>query len=142
VSTDQTNQRFIFELGEGEALADPMRTRQIARNLISNAVRYGGSEVRVTVSTEGNAVLLTVSDNGPGVPEDEKESIFQAFSRASGFEGRPGSIGLGLTVSRYLADAMQGSLTYRRLDGISRFRLALPRYRGEADGEVGATEPR
>lgn len=142
VSTDQTNQRFIFELGEGEALADPMRTRQIARNLISNAVRYGGSEVRVTVGTEGNAVLLTVSDDGPGVPEDEKESIFQAFSRASGFEGRPGSIGLGLTVSRYLADAMQGSLTYRRLDGISRFCLALPRYRGEADGEVGATEPR
>jgi nitrogen-specific signal transduction histidine kinase len=55
--------------------------------------------------------------------------VFQAYGRSRLSEGKPGSIGLGLTVSRYLAAAMNGSLHYERVDDKSRFSLLLPLYR-------------
>ena len=75
----------------------------------------------------GQQVLLTVSDNGPGIPEGLREAVFQAFGRANTTPGRTESIGLGLTVSRYLADAMGGTLVYERVGGESQFTLSMPR---------------
>jgi signal transduction histidine kinase len=130
-STDQPGQNVQFDLEEMWAWADPLRVRQIARNLISNAGRYGGAKVEVSVHARDERVVLCVSDNGPGVPEEDREEVFQAFGRSHGASGRPGSIGLGLTVSRYLAEAMHGKLTYERDEGISRFSLELPKYHTE-----------
>ncbi|MDX2343115.1 MAG: ATP-binding protein, partial [Acidimicrobiia bacterium] len=103
--------------------------RQIARNLLSNAARYGGDDVELCVSSAGDFVEMVVTDDGAGIPKKHRDLVFQAYGRAEVTESKPGSIGLGLTVSRYLAEAMEGSLTYERTDGRSRFTLALPLYR-------------
>ena len=52
------------------AIGDPTRVRQILRNLVSNALRYGGGEVEIVVATEGNAAIVTVSDDGPAIPPE------------------------------------------------------------------------
>jgi two-component system sensor histidine kinase ResE len=108
------------------AWADPTRVRQIIRNLCTNAIRYGGSEVRIDVGTIGENVRLEVSDNGRGVDERDHDRIFEAYHRAHDRRGQPGAIGLGLTVSKRLAQLMGGDLTYFRRDDWSVFSLSLP----------------
>ena len=125
---DRPQQRLTFGLSEVVAWADPLRVRQILRNLLSNAQRYGGDDVRVSVTGSDEHVAVVVADDGPGIPENDRDVVFQAYGRSHRSESKPGSIGLGLTVSRYLAEAMDGSLVYERADGLTRFRLTLPRY--------------
>jgi two-component system sensor histidine kinase KdpD len=108
------------------ALADPGRVRQILRNLITNALRYGGDDIEIVMSTDEHAALLEVCDDGPSLPEDEWESIFDPYYRYHGEPSQPGSVGLGLTVARGLAELMDGTLTYRHHDARSIFTLRLP----------------
>ena len=61
-----------------------------------------------------------------GVPEDDRERIFEPYASAHGVAGHPGSIGLGLAISRKLARLMGGDLTYRYQDGESVFEFTLP----------------
>jgi signal transduction histidine kinase len=68
---------------------------------------------------------VEVIDDGAGIAAEDHERIFVAYERAHHTEGQPGSVGLGLTVSRTLAELMDGSLTYH-FDGRSIFRLELP----------------
>lgn len=104
--------------------ADPIRLRQIVRNLLTNAFRYGGPSIRVTASGDDSRVWLDVADNGEGVPPEAVKTIFDAYERAHRTAGRPSSVGLGLTVSRTLARLMGGDLSYRYEDG-SVFTLEL-----------------
>ena len=98
--------------------------RQILRNLLVNAARYGGPSVEVTVEA-GETVFVHVADDGPGLPEDQWESIFAPYHRAS--EATPlGSLGLGLAISRNLARAMHGDVTYGVRDSASVFTLSIP----------------
>ena len=131
---DRRDQEATLDLVDAQAWADPLRVRQVVRNLLSNASRYGGPHLKVLLATSGGHVTVTVSDDGEGIPEDDRDSVFQAYERSHGFPGRPGSVGLGLTVSRYLAEAMGGALSYERVDGESRFVLRLPVYRPELEG--------
>lgn len=108
------------------AWGDPARARQIVRNLLTNAERYGGSTVTISIETTGELVLVEVSDDGPGVPRREWERIFDPYHRGHDSPGKPGSVGIGLAISRQLAELMGGSLTYRYEAGMSRFRLSLP----------------
>lgn len=112
------------------ALADPSRLRQILRNLLTNAERYGGERVRVHVRTNGRSVILDVADDGNGLPADQWERIFEPYHRVHTSPGLPGSVGIGLAISRQLTELMGGSLDYRYERGWSVFRLELPR----ADG--------
>jgi signal transduction histidine kinase len=128
VTAERPDQVTKYRLVDAIALADPMRVRQITRNLLSNAGRYGGPTVRVTLRIESGYVVLVVCDDGPGIPAADQEAIFQAYGRSEAAARRPGSIGLGLTVSRYLAEAMGGSLEYRRAECGSHFELRLPAY--------------
>ncbi len=116
------------------AWADPTRVRQILRNLLTNTVRYGGSEVRIEFGVIGDKARLEVCDNGPGVEEQDYERIFEAYHRAHDRRGQPASVGLGLTVSKQLARLMGGDLTYFRKDGWSVFALTLPLAAGN-DGD-------
>jgi signal transduction histidine kinase len=118
--------------GAPAALADAMRTRQIIRNLISNAERYGGDRIWIENDEVGRRVVVAVADNGPGVPTGSEESIFEPFERAEGGVAHPLSVGLGLAVSRKLARLMGGDLIYQREDGITRFELILPAARQAA----------
>ena len=111
--------------GESGVYADPRRTRQIIRNLVSNALRYGGAQVVIRVQRIGDRVETKVCDDGDPIQQTEVEKIFKPFERGSG-EGHPKSVGLGLSVARKLARLMEGDLTYRHIDGFSCFVLSLP----------------
>lgn len=118
--------RIDIKGDNSRASADPARVRQILRNLITNALRYGGDDIEVEVGTDRDAVFLEVRDGGPGLPAEEWETIFEPYYRYHSELSQPGSVGLGLTVARGLAELMEGSLTYRHYDGQSIFTLRLP----------------
>ncbi len=106
------------------ATADPTRVRQIVRNLLTNALRYGGPVIWVSAGSEGDKAFIRVHDNGPGIPPDRQNQIFEPYESVHESIGTPGSVGLGLTISRKLARLMGGDLTYRIADG-SLFELTL-----------------
>lgn len=108
------------------AWADQMRIRQVIHNLVSNAFRYGAGQVRVTIEDLKDRVAVCVTDNGPGIAEEEQESIFAPFARASHGRKHQDSVGLGLSVARRLARLSGGDLTYRRDGDESVFELILP----------------
>jgi signal transduction histidine kinase len=106
--------------------ADPSRVRQIVRNLLTNAVRYGGPHIRIAFTTNDGVASVEVRDDGAGIPTDAAESIFDAFVRVPTGQPNPASVGLGLSVSRDLARLMGGDLLYRRDGGETVFELRLP----------------
>lgn len=111
---------------DGTVVVDPARFRQILRNLITNAVRYGGDRVEVHIQGRHGGMAIEVRDDGEGVPPAEREHIFEPYQTAHRRVGQPASVGLGLTVSRQLARLMGGELLYRREEPWSIFELTLP----------------
>ncbi|MEX0826135.1 MAG: HAMP domain-containing sensor histidine kinase [Acidimicrobiia bacterium] len=128
------------------ALGDGVRVRQIMRNLLSNAERYGGATVAVRVESDGDRACIAVRDDGPPLNDATAAQVFDRYYRHRGEVGQPGSVGIGLTISRDLARLMGGDLTYRHEDGWTVFELSLPvvlpRYSGggaersEAEGQL------
>ena len=117
--------RAVKITGRASARADGARVRQIIRNLLTNAARYGGQSIEIAVSGADDVATVRVSDDGGGIPEQDRERIFRPFERAHEVAGVPASVGLGLTVSRDLARAMAGNLRYD-YDGRSHLELSLP----------------
>lgn len=111
--------------GSDYAWGDPLRFRQIIRNLLSNAARYGGSNVSVHAFRDGPRVTVVVSDDGPGIPLDHAKDIFEPYTSAHEPGTEPGSVGLGLAVSRTLARLMGGDLVYNGNGGTA-FELTVP----------------
>lgn len=107
------------------AWADPLRVRQILRNLVTNAIKYGGEPIRLDIAGDGVTATLTVADGGPGIPADEAELIFERYYRSAGSPTQPGSVGIGLAVSRQLAEMMGGTLVYVTGER-HHFQLSLP----------------
>ncbi len=123
----QSHTAHIRLCGSGVyALGDPARVRQILRNVISNALRYGGDAVQVVLSVHSDQCCVVVADNGTGIPEDQRELVFAAYERADPAKGLTPAIGLGLTVARALARLMDGDLVYKYENGQSLFDLSLP----------------
>lgn len=106
---------------------DPVRLEQILVNLLSNAVRFSpdGEAVEVEVEAGSGEVRFHVVDRGPGIPEGLQDRIFEPFER---FDPQSGAgTGLGLPVSRRLAELLGGRLTLQSVGGRgSRFTLSLP----------------
>ena len=117
-----------IDVPELAALVDPLRLRQILRNLLVNAVRYGGDNVRITARQVGSDVVVDVADDGDGITHEFREDIFAPYRRAHDRAGLPGSVGLGLAVSRRLARLMNGDLAYSPADSWSTFTLRLPAF--------------
>lgn len=105
--------------------SDPLRLRQIIRNLLTNAARYGGSNVSVHAFRDGPRVTVAVRDDGPGITLDQAETIFDPYTSAHEPGTQPGSVGLGLAVSRTLARLMNGDLVYNGNGGTA-FELTIP----------------
>lgn len=82
--------------------------------------------MRIEVRRAAGRVVVSVVDNGPGVPSGQENAIFEAYQRAHSAAGQPASVGLGLSVARKLARMMGGDLQYKRLDGQTAFKLSLP----------------
>ena len=113
-----------FDRAEDLALGDG---RQI-RDLVDNAQRHTTTDVAVTITDEDHHVVVEVRDDGPGIPADRTEAIFEPFVQLRVQYG-PSSegTGLGLAISRDLARGMKGDITVAAADGGgSVFTLVLP----------------
>lgn len=126
-------------------LGDELRTRQILVNLIQNALKFvetGFVEIEATLLSEDESSLLAsfaVKDSGPGIPAEQFEIIFQAFSQLGSTTSTTRGVGLGLHISRRLAQELGGRLSVASEVGVgSEFRLELPLEKSVA---VSAEEP-
>lgn len=120
--------RVVYEPDQSatRVLADRRRTRQILRNLVSNAVRYGGNEIVVsTRRRDPDRTEILVSDSGPPLDAFEAERIFESYQRGSGLLDAK-SVGLGLSVARKLAGLMGGEIFYDHDGRLSSFVVTLP----------------
>lgn len=106
------------------AVGDAARIRQILRNLLTNATKYGGPRVRVEVQN-GAWATVRVIDNGAGIPPEHRAAAFRPYERGEAPRSI-GSLGLGLAISYQLARAMGGDLNYHYEDDESLFILTLP----------------
>jgi signal transduction histidine kinase len=119
--------------------ADRRRVQQIVRNLMENARKYGGDQIMVEGFVIGDQYTVIISDNGPGVPDEETLRVFENFEQVSKGDARESTgIGLGLPIARRLARVMGGDVWYeRRFPTGARFCYSLPLRRRSilADGE-------
>lgn len=101
------------ELGRTERIAMPLRPtwlRRALRNLIGNALRYGKC-ARVSLAQEGNAAVIRIEDDGPGIPDEEIARMMEPFTRGDPSRNtETGGAGLGLTLARAIADQHGGAL--------------------------------
>ncbi|MDX6738259.1 HAMP domain-containing sensor histidine kinase [Actinocorallia sp. A-T 12471] len=104
----------------------PLRLARVLENLLANAVRHGRSGVRVQVRVEDGDAVMGVYDDGDGVPEADRERIFERFARLKESRERDsGGTGLGLPIAREIARNYGGSLAVAEGEG-GRFELRLP----------------
>jgi signal transduction histidine kinase len=82
---------------------DPLLLDELLGNLIDNALRYGKPQGRITLTVGANPPTLTVEDDGPGIPPEERERVFEAFYRSP--KAKAGGSGLGLAIVREIANA-------------------------------------
>src|SRR5439155_13957623 len=116
------------------AQGDGERVLQIGRVLVENALVHtpAGTTVRVSSAIEGGRATLTIANDGPGIPEEAHERIFERFYRLDG--GRASGSGLGLAIAREVAEVMGGRIEFESRDGWTLFTLVL-------SADVPAREP-
>jgi PAS domain S-box-containing protein len=121
------------------AKVDPMRFQQVVRNVLANAIRFSplGAPLRVQCDIGDDArIQLSVVDQGPGIPPDELEQIFEAFVQSSKTKDGSGGTGLGLAISRKILQAHGGEIrAENNPGGGSTFHIFLPS-RGFADTQT------
>jgi signal transduction histidine kinase len=109
---------------------DSNRLAQVIGNLLSNAIKYSpdGGRVRITGEPDGDAVALSVRDQGVGIPEDQQTRIFTKFFRGDAAASGIAGTGLGLAFARAVIEAHGGRLNFTSAAGQgSTFRVELPR---------------
>ena len=118
------------------AVGDPGRVRQVIRNLITNARRYGGPSIEVRISESDHVIEVDVADNGPPIPAEASERIFLPYQRAQRASGQVDSVGIGLGIALTLARLMGGDLRYFRRGDWNVFQLSLQVARQQAEAAV------
>ena len=120
----------LVEVGHGHAIAVdgvPRLLRRALRNLLENARRYSSGAVTVEVTQDQTQAVVRVSDQGPGVPPEERERIFEPFYRLHGVSERDGGVGLGLALVRSIATRHNGSVSCEgKAGGGAMFVLTIP----------------
>lgn len=106
---------------------DPRRLDVIMANLIGNALKHGGSPVRVSVAVDGDWLVIAVQDNGPGIPEEVLPHVFDRFYKASASRPKSDGSGLGLSIAVENAHIHGGDITAANAaSGGALFTLRLP----------------
>jgi signal transduction histidine kinase len=130
----QTSEKFSFELRVPDdlpaVLADYERTRSVLENLISNALKYSpeGGTIRIAARASGDHAIISVSDQGIGIPQEEQTRVFDRFYRVDNRLGRETQgAGLGLFLARALIEAQGGRMWVESQPGRgARFSFTLP----------------
>lgn len=118
--------RISMKVGElGSCRGDPVRIRQIIRNLVRNANRFAASEIEVRAARAGDTTTILIVNDGEPVPVEVIRRLFDPFVKGTN-PGQPDTIGLGLYVSRDLAIRMGGALSYAFEHNKVVFSLSLP----------------
>jgi signal transduction histidine kinase len=93
-------------------MVDPDRIQQVVRNILGNAVKFSPPSGTISVRLErlGEAMLLSVSDEGPGIPPDEMEMVFDKFVQSSKTKTNTGGTGLGLAICREIVGGHKGRI--------------------------------
>ncbi len=118
----------IENLEEGEVLCDRLRIEQVITNILNNALRYGkGNPVKVALRRNGEAMEISVTDQGMGIPDNFKDKIFSRFQRAVPASEVSG-LGLGLYIAKQIVEAHQGKISVAsQLDKGSCFTVQIPK---------------
>ncbi|HSN29240.1 MAG TPA: ATP-binding protein, partial [Kofleriaceae bacterium] len=131
-------------------VADRTRLAQILMNFGSNAIKYGktGGHVTLEARVHGRYVRITVTDDGIGIPEDKRDKVFEPFQRAGQEAGPIEGTGIGLTISKRLAELMKGTVGFTSVEGQgSQFWVEIPIHREVSHGtaasasQLAATSP-
>ena len=119
--------RYSTQLTPARIAADPDAVVRVVRNLFDNAERHASGEIRVVVSSDAGGITLAVANDGPAIPEDERERIFEPFMRLD--EARSldiGGSGLGLAIARSIMAALGGSIVTIAVEHGVEFRASFP----------------
>lgn len=114
---------------------NPARVRIVLENLLDNAIRFTpvGGSITVTAMAADHGICVTVSDSGPGIPEEDLEAIFRPFSRLDTAQEGQSRLGLGLALSRRIVEREGGRIWVESSMGHgSKFHFTLPNYRPSA----------
>ena len=126
----------------GRYISDPLRLRQIVNNLLSNAVKFTQKgEISLTASYDSSKLTIAIADTGKGMASEDRERIFQEFTRLSGAQGEEG-FGLGLSIVKQLVTLLEGTIDVQSTLGKgSCFTVTLPLYPvGKSIAESESTE--
>jgi signal transduction histidine kinase len=111
-------------------MGDPQRLQQVFWNVLSNAAKFvsPGGHITVTAQSDGDAIRITLEDDGPGIPEDFLPHVFEQFRQADPSITREhGGLGLGLAISQNLVHLHGGTITAaNRSEGGAVFTVRLP----------------
>jgi len=124
------------------AYLDNMRMRQILINLLGNAVKFTAEgEVALVVDKQNDSIVFSVRDSGCGIPENEHDKIFKAFSRVHDNTVQPG-VGLGLSITKRLIERMQGKIILHSIVDVgSTFTVYVPYKSADDDYVLQQTQP-
>lgn len=114
-------------------LGDRLALRRMVANVIDNAIKYG-RVADLQLQLENSAIVLTVDDEGPGIPPDRRQAMLEPFNRLETSRNRAtGGAGLGLAVARSVAEAHGGTIEIAEAPGGgTRVRIGLPVFRPDA----------
>ena len=106
-----TLQRHVASELNGKYISDPLRLRQIVNNLVSNAVKFTQKgEITLTATYDSSKLTIAIADTGKGMATEDRERIFQEFTRLSGAQGEEG-FGLGLSIVKKLVTLLEGKIS-------------------------------
>ena len=136
VAAEQKERRFSFHIEKGSAVVwgDGMRLKQVINNIFENALRYTqpGGSIELRAVREEERVLVSLRDNGPGIPPEKLESVFERYYRAD--DRAKHSSGLGLAIARGIVEKHNGTIGVQSEVGRgSCFTVTLPLLKGKEE---------
>jgi signal transduction histidine kinase len=126
---EEMNVKLVFEPTDILVAADESRLDRVLTNLVANAIRYSpkGGTVRISARKQRNAILIEVQDQGPGIPADMIESVFERFQQVTGqLDKSKGGSGLGLTICKAIIELHGGKIWAESKGAGSTFAFTLP----------------
>lgn len=140
---ESKGQRLVTEIAPSadRVLADPRRTAQVLANLLANASKYSpdGTTVGIATTSRDGIVEVTIADEGPGIPDEERPRLFQPFYRSRAAREAAGGVGLGLTICRAIVQAQGGDIRIESAPrGGASIHFTIPKARELAEEASGA----